>query len=258
MEGLSALTKLSTLLLSHNELRTVADLAPLLELPLLACLDLQENRLEDDAAPALTAGGEQAGGQAPPATILDLLARLPALAVLYLQGNPCVKKTRHYRKQVVARLPGLKYLDDRPVFPEERSRCEAWHAAWVAGGEAAGAAAERAEVDRLAAAKKEEEDRNFAAFAEFTRRAAAGEPTAWEALTRGAGAGPRPQGGGARPRCPRWRRWRRGTRCWGAWRRRRLPTGHRKLTWTRWIRGGCGWPRFCSFFITIVWPSCCC
>jgi hypothetical protein len=165
VEGLSSLQKLSTLLLAHNELRAVEDVAPLLELPLLAVLDVQENRLDDPA-------------------LLDTLRQMPSLAVLYLQGNPVVKKLRHYRKQVVARLPGLKYLDDRPVFPEERRRCDAWYVAWVAGGDAAAAAAERAEMDAIAAEKREEEDRNFAAFAEFARRAAAGDPAPWEALKR--------------------------------------------------------------------------
>ncbi len=177
LEGLSTLTKLSTLIAGHNELRSAEDVAALPGLPLLACLDLQENRLDDPA-------------------VLDTLRAMPALAVLYLQGNPVVKKLRHYRKQVVARLPGLKYLDDRPVFPDERRRCDAWYAAWVAGGDAAAAAAERAEMDAIATEKRQEEDRNFAAFAEFARRAAAGDPAPWEALQRGEGAASSGGGGG--------------------------------------------------------------
>jgi hypothetical protein len=178
VEGLSTLQKLSTLLLGHNELHTVEDVAPLAALPLLSCLDLQENRLDDPA-------------------VLDTLRAIPSLAVLYLQGNPVVKKLRHYRKQVVARLPGLKYLDDRPVFPDERRRCDAWYAAWLAGGDAAATAAERAEIDAIAAEKKEEEDRNFAAFAEFARRAAAGDPAPWEALQRGGEGEASGDGGGS-------------------------------------------------------------
>ena len=42
-------------------------------------LNLEGNRLEDPS-------------------IVDLLAQLPNLKCLYLKGNECVKKIRHYRK----------------------------------------------------------------------------------------------------------------------------------------------------------------
>lgn len=156
LENLSSFPELGTLNVSHNELASVADIAHLAQCPSITCLDLQENRLEDPG-------------------VLDVLAALPGLAVLYLQGNPAVKRIRHYRKTVIARLPGLKYLDDRPVFPDERSRCDVWHRALVAEGEAAAGAAERAEITRLADEKRALEDRNFHAFAEFTRRAKDGD-----------------------------------------------------------------------------------
>lgn len=38
---------------------------------------------------------------------------VPELTVLYLHGNPVVKKIRHYRKMILGRIPRLKYLDDR-------------------------------------------------------------------------------------------------------------------------------------------------
>jgi hypothetical protein len=37
---------------------------------------------------------------------------------------------RSYRKATIAALPGLTYLDDRPVFEVERLCAEAW---WVLG-----------------------------------------------------------------------------------------------------------------------------
>jgi dynein assembly factor 1, axonemal len=41
-------------------------------------------------------------------------------------GNPLVKRIPHYRKTLIGRLRALRYLDDRPVFPEERARCAVW------------------------------------------------------------------------------------------------------------------------------------
>ena len=49
---------------------------------------------------------------------------MPKLAVLYLHGNEVCKKIEHYRKTIIHRLPNLKYLDDRPVFEDERRYCE--------------------------------------------------------------------------------------------------------------------------------------
>ena len=51
---------------------------------------------------------------------------LQLLSVLYLRGNPAVSAIRGYRKTLIARLPGLNYLDDRPVFETERLCAEAW------------------------------------------------------------------------------------------------------------------------------------
>ena len=52
---------------------------------------------------------------------------MPNLAVLYLNGNPVTKNIPNYRKTVIAKLPRLKYLDDRPVFEEDRRFAEAFH-----------------------------------------------------------------------------------------------------------------------------------
>ena len=68
------------------------------------------------------------------AQVLDLLKQLPDLRCLYLKGNPLVTATRHYRKVVIAAIPTLTYLDDRPVFDFERRCAEAWSApagAWA-------------------------------------------------------------------------------------------------------------------------------
>ena len=51
---------------------------------------------------------------------------MPKLAVLYLNGNEVTKKIKNYRKTMIAKIPTLKYLDDRPVFPEDRRFAEAF------------------------------------------------------------------------------------------------------------------------------------
>jgi hypothetical protein len=93
--------------------------------------------------------------------VLEVLVQLPQLGVLYLQGNPCVKKIAHYRKVVIGRIPTLKYLDDRPVFEEERLRCDAWYAAFVSEGLVAAKAAEKSEMERQRKEKEERDERNF-------------------------------------------------------------------------------------------------
>jgi dynein assembly factor 1 len=51
---------------------------------------------------------------------------MPSLAVLYLTGNPVCKKIANYRKTIIAAIPTLKYLDDRPVFEDDRIYAEAF------------------------------------------------------------------------------------------------------------------------------------
>ena len=58
--------------------------------------------------------------------VLEVFSSLPDLRCLYLKGNPMVSKVRNYRKTMIATIPSLTYLDDRPVFVVERRCAEAW------------------------------------------------------------------------------------------------------------------------------------
>lgn len=66
-------------------------------------------------------------------------------------NNPCIKKIKGYRKTVIASIPSLSYLDDRPVFEDDRRRAEAW----VRGG----IEEERVELKKI---KKEKDDKHWA------------------------------------------------------------------------------------------------
>ena len=134
LENLSCLRSLSTLQIANNCLATADDIRHLVDCPNMTVLDLQNNRLDDDG-------------------ILDILESLPQLAVLQLQGNPIVRKISNYRKSVISRCKALAYMDDRPVFEEERLAVEAW----LVGG----LPAEREERRRQRAEKDNAHRRNL-------------------------------------------------------------------------------------------------
>lgn len=57
---------------------------------------------------------------------VEVLASYPSLAVLYLNHNPICRKIPNYRKTLISKLKNLKFLDDKPVFEEERLCAEAF------------------------------------------------------------------------------------------------------------------------------------
>jgi len=86
-----------------------------------------------------------------PKVLDEILMKLPNLKVLYLMNNPLIKEINGYRKHVITSIPTLTYLDDRPVFVEDRRRAEAWSRG--------GAEEERAEMAKI---KKEKDDKHWA------------------------------------------------------------------------------------------------
>ncbi|KAG1711470.1 hypothetical protein DVH05_008722 [Phytophthora capsici] len=147
IENLGHLKQLTSLALKSNYLTSAKDIAHVLEVPSLSVLDIQSNRINDT-------------------DIVDILAQLPNLKVLYLQGNEVVKHIKQYRKTMVYRCRKLKYLDDRPVFDDERRRVEAWGKALEAsnGDFKAAQEAERQEMDAIRREKKERDEKNFLFF----------------------------------------------------------------------------------------------
>ena len=121
--------------------------------PDIATLDLSDNHIQD------------------PEIIPEVFAKMTELRVLYLKGNPVVRNIPNYRKTVIASLPDLKYLDDRPVFEEDRRYAEAF----VAGG----LEGER-EMRRII--KKEKEDYHTKQMQAFQRMMAEGKERKRELL----------------------------------------------------------------------------
>jgi len=144
IENLSHLPKLETLQLNNNNIVSLENLQHLRECKTVRCVELSKNQIEDPG-------------------IVDVLASLPNLRLLKLDGNPVIRKIPQYRKTMITRLRNLTYLDDRPVFEEERLTAEAW-----ARG---GVEAEKMERQRQRAAKKAKEERRHKAFFEMVDRA---------------------------------------------------------------------------------------
>jgi dynein assembly factor 1 len=88
---------------------------------------------------------------------------MPKIAVIYMQGNTACKKIKNYRKTLVAKLPTLKYLDDRPVFEDDRIFAEAFHRG--------GFDEERKERERVRKQKEDEHWKNHENFQEMIRKA---------------------------------------------------------------------------------------
>lgn len=121
IENIGAIPKLSTLQISHNRLSSADDLRHLSECSNLSVLDVSYNRIDDP-------------------DVVKVFESMENLHVLNMMGNPVIKKIKNYRKIFIIKIKGLRYLDDRPVFPRERACAEAW--------EKGGVEAERQERER--------------------------------------------------------------------------------------------------------------
>jgi len=144
VENLSHLPRLETLQLNNNNISSFEDIEHIAECKNLRVVELSKNKIEDPR-------------------IVDVLECLPELKVLKLDGNPCIRQIKGYRKTLICRLKSLTYLDDRPVFEEERLTAEAW----MRGG----LEAEKVERQRQRAAKRAQEDRRHKAFVEMIEQA---------------------------------------------------------------------------------------
>mmetsp|Transcript_6878 Transcript_6878/g.6180 ORF Transcript_6878/g.6180 Transcript_6878/m.6180 type:complete len:181 (+) Transcript_6878:140-682(+) len=96
---------------------------------------------------------------------------MPDLRVLYLIGNPVVKLIKNYRKIIISKCKQLKYLDDRPVFDDERRRVTVWSNTLELYNDIEKAnEAERNEIILIKKEKDLHDERNHLAFCEIMKQ----------------------------------------------------------------------------------------
>lgn len=150
VENIKNNQKLTNINLANNMLTDYESLEALLDVGSLQTIDVQSNKINDSK-------------------VVDLFAQFEDLRVLYLQGNPVVKNIPYYRKTIISKCKMLKYLDDRPVFEDERRRVNAWAVAFDKGGLDEANSAEREEIKNIRREKDEADARNMAAFEQMMR-----------------------------------------------------------------------------------------
>lgn len=108
LDGLEGCDMLRTLDVSFNLITDINECQAVKKLPILGAFDLRENKIENHEE------------------VLPFFAELPKLELLYLRGNPCVRKIANYRKIMIVTIPGLLYFDERNVDKLERMFAEAF------------------------------------------------------------------------------------------------------------------------------------
>ena len=97
VENLDQLEELCNLNLSFNEIKIQENIENLIEVQNLSTIDLSSNNLDGDES------------------IIDFFANFKDIRVIYLKNNPLIRKIANYRKEIIAGIKSLTYLDDRPV-----------------------------------------------------------------------------------------------------------------------------------------------
>eukprot|EP01084_Bolivina_argentea_P226033 381878_1 len=111
IENISHLTKLETLNLENNLISTTEDVEEILHNETITTLNLNGNKFKT----------EKEGMK-----LIKLLSNLPNLRSLYLKRNPFINEMDWYRKRTISVIRTLTFLDDRPVFENERRLNDAW------------------------------------------------------------------------------------------------------------------------------------
>lgn len=111
VEGLRHLQNLETLNLENNKISTAEDLEEIVHNKAITTLHLSGNSIN-----SVSEGLK----------VINLLSTLPNLRALYLKGNGFVNEMDWYRKNTVSTIRTLTFLDERPIFENERRLNDAW------------------------------------------------------------------------------------------------------------------------------------
>lgn len=136
--------KLSNLNLSQNRFSTADSILEVTRLEELSVFDIQDNKIDDEG-------------------IIEHIVNMKSLSVLYLKGNSVVNKIKSYRKTLISKINNLKYLDDRPVFEDERRLALAYVAGGIKG--------EQEERKLMNQEKKDKDKKDLQNFREWQKNA---------------------------------------------------------------------------------------
>ena len=108
IENLQNLSKLQNLNVSYNALTDSGAIKHLSEYHSITTLDLSYNPIKysDD--------------------LMTIFTAMKGLICLYLKDNPLRRDFVNYRKVMIASIPNLTYLDERPVYDEEKRLAKAF------------------------------------------------------------------------------------------------------------------------------------
>jgi hypothetical protein len=117
VEGLYGLWSLRTLDLSHNLISEIEQCEQLYLLDNLTHLDIRNNQIDDYNA------------------VIPFFERLSTTNIqnLGFTGNPAARLISFYRRSFTLAMPKLYYLDERPIFEEDRELALAWQEGGKAG-----------------------------------------------------------------------------------------------------------------------------
>jgi dynein assembly factor 1 len=138
IEGIENLQKLSNFLIKRNRIGTngLDDVKELLKLGKeFNVLDISDNRLSD------------------PNIVDEIFSKIPNLRVLYFTGNSAIKKIPYYRKTLINKIKEIRYIDDKPIFDDERRFALAFGKGGLEG--------EKQEREKWRKEKKEKEEKHL-------------------------------------------------------------------------------------------------
>lgn len=127
----------------------------MLECPTIETLDIQKNFLDD------------------PVIIDEVFVKMPNLSVFIAKGNEFIRKKSQYKMYMIDKCPELGYLEDKPVFPDDRRIAEAYFRSYHAYDREHAQKAITKEREQIRDEAKEKREKGAAKFQEMIKKARA-------------------------------------------------------------------------------------